>query len=56
MKELLTNSAFFGAFVSLGAYEIGVWIKKRHKDAAESFFDNHKDDNSTILTIIKLKE
>ncbi len=34
----------------------GVWIKKRHKDAAESFFNNHKDDNSTILTIIKLKE
>ena len=29
MKELLTNSAFFGAFVSLGAYEIGVWIKKK---------------------------
>lgn len=29
MKELLTNSAFFGAFASLGAYEIGVWIKKK---------------------------
>lgn len=29
MKELLTNSVFFGAFVSLAAYEIGVWVKKK---------------------------
>ena len=33
----------------------GVWIKEKYKDAAESFFDKNKEDNSTILTIVKLK-
>lgn len=31
MKEFLTESVFFGVFISLFTYEIGVWLKKKFK-------------------------
>lgn len=31
MKEILCNSTFFGVMVSLLAYELGMWMKKRFK-------------------------
>lgn len=31
MKELLYDSVFFGAFLSIALYEAGVWLKKRCK-------------------------
>ena len=31
MKEFLTDSAFFGAFISLAAYEAGLLLKKKFK-------------------------
>ena len=31
MKEFIENSVFFGAFVSLGAYEIGLLMKRKFK-------------------------
>lgn len=31
MKEILCNSVFFGVAVSLFAYEVGVWLKKKTK-------------------------
>ncbi|MCI7706422.1 MAG: 6-bladed beta-propeller [Parabacteroides sp.] len=33
-----------------------VWLKQKYKDTATSFFDKNKGDNSTILTIVKLKK
>ena len=32
MNELLTNSVFFGAFLSLLFYEVGLWCKKKWKN------------------------
>lgn len=29
MKEILQNSAFFGVFISIGSYAIGVWLRKK---------------------------
>lgn len=34
MKEMLTNSVFFGAAISLTGYEIGLFIKKKVKSPA----------------------
>ena len=31
MKELLTTSAYFGVFLSLGCYMVGLWVKKKTK-------------------------
>lgn len=31
MKEFLTNSVFFGALISLGCYEFGLFLKKKFK-------------------------
>lgn len=31
MKDFLTGSAFFGAFITLAAYEIGLLLKKKYK-------------------------
>lgn len=31
MKEILCNSTFFGVMISLLAYELGMWMKKRFK-------------------------
>ena len=31
MKEMLTQSAFFGVVLSLICYQIGTWIKKKTK-------------------------
>ena len=31
MKDFLTNSVFFGAVISLVAYEIGILLKKKFK-------------------------
>ncbi len=31
MKELISNSAFFGVFISLAAYEIGMFLRKKTK-------------------------
>ena len=31
MKELLTQSVFFGVVISLLCYEIGLWVKKKTK-------------------------
>lgn len=31
MKDFLTNSVFFGAMISLVAYEIGTLLKKKFK-------------------------
>ena len=33
MKELLTDSVFFGAFISLAAYELGLLLRKKFKMA-----------------------
>ena len=33
MNDFLTNSVFFGAFLSLLFYEIGLWCKKKWKKA-----------------------
>lgn len=33
MKEFFTESVFFGVFISIVAYEIGVWMKKKFKMA-----------------------
>ncbi len=31
MKELITNSAFFGVTISLLTYMLGLWLKKKFK-------------------------
>ena len=33
MKELLTGAVYFGAILSLGAYMLGLWLKKKFKFA-----------------------
>lgn len=30
MKEVIVNSAFFGVIISIAAYALGVWIKKKY--------------------------
>ena len=31
MKELFTESVFFGVLISLGSYFLGVWLKEKTK-------------------------
>ena len=38
MIEFIENSVFFGAFVSLGAYEIGLIMKRKFRLASDRYF------------------
>ena len=42
MKEILSNSLFFGVTISVLAYELGVLLKKKVENrSAESVADRH---------------